>query len=131
MGIRQIVVVGSASLTLIILPCRFSVAEDTNPTSANSATSKPTQPAARLNLYNFALPPLDDKPSGGSGGIARNGNESNSLQNKPAEQNNSGPGLHWTTVNSRPGVGYQLDKNEDVRLHFGGHGAIASFALHF
>ena len=130
MRIRHIVVVGSASLTLISVPCRFACADNTNQNPSSPAASSQGQSGLRFNAYRFALPRLDEKPSGG---VAHRNNESSSLQNKSAQQNENGPstGLHWTTVDSHPAVGYQIDKNEDVHLHFGRHGATANFALRF
>jgi|SRR6185437_12496340 len=125
MRIRQLMLAGPAALALLALPHRYAWADNGNP-APNPTPSKPAQSVLHLNLYNFALPRMDDKPGGN--GVR---NETFQQQNKPIEQNSSTTGLHWTTVNSHPGISYRLDKDEDVRLHFGGHGATASYALHF
>jgi hypothetical protein len=127
MRIRQIILAGQAVLLLLYLPHRAAWADNPNP-APPPAAPKQIQPAVHLNLYNLTLPRMDDKPIGNA---AHSNGETILQQNKPVEQNSSATGLHWTTVNSHPGVGYQLDKNEDLRLHFGGHGATASYALHF
>ncbi len=128
MRIWRIVSIGSATFVLALLPYRFALADNTNQTPPSPTQPSQGQAASHLNLYNFMLPRLEDKPFGNA---AHGNGESGLQQNKPAEQNSPGTGLHWTTVDSHPGVGYQVDKNQDVRVHFGGHGAIASFALHF
>lgn len=123
MRVRTMILTGTASLALA--SSHLALADNNMPPAPGTPLGQP-QPASHINL-NFTLPREEKFPGTGAHGA----NEPALQQGKPAEQGGSATGLHWTTVNSHPGVGYHLDKNEDLRVHFGGHGAVASYALHF
>ena len=115
-----------AFTAVVLLVCHRAYADNGAPTVPGS--SNEGQPAFHPNLYKFTLQRLEEKPFSGA---PRENNGTAIQQNKPAGQVEPNPGLHWTTIDSHPSVGYQIDKNEELRLHFGGHGAKASFALRF
>jgi hypothetical protein len=121
----HMMLIGSASLALAF--SRFALADNSNPNAPAKPAAGQAQPTLRTTL-NFTLPRMEEKFSDVA---AQGSNEPALQQGKPAAPDDSHTGLHWTTVDSRPGIGYKIDKNEDLRLHFGGHGARASFALHF
>jgi hypothetical protein len=125
MRMRHIMLIGSASLALA--SSRFALADNSNPVAPAKPAAGQAQPTLHTML-NFTVPRMEGKfPD-----LAAHGSSEPALQQgKPAAQDPSHAGLHWTTVDSHPGIGYQIDKNEDLRLHFGGHGANASFALRF
>lgn len=118
---RNMILVGSASLALVL--SRFALADNNNPAAPVPNQTQPVHAG-----LNFTLPRMEEKLPGNA---THGGNGPVMQQGKPATQEEPHTGLHWTNVDSHPGVGYRLDKNEDVRVHLGGHGANASFALHF
>lgn len=126
---KRIHSIGPALIALSVLPCQHAWADGPGQNPSTPSQASPAHPAQHPGIFNLTLPRLEEKsvsPSPQSGG--------NALQSKPMESgslNGSNSGLHWTTVDSHPGVGYQIDKNEDVRFRLGGHGAGASYALHF
>lgn len=123
---RQFAWKGPTLAALFLLPCHAALAD--NGTSNPPASNSQALPTFHPNLYKFSAQHLEDKPY--SGATRDNGGPA-LQQNKPVEQEPTKSGLHWTNVDSHPGLGYQVDKNEELRLHFGGHGAKASFALRF
>lgn len=124
MKFRQSVWKGPALAALVLLPCHAALADNS---AANvSVPSNQRQNPFHPNLYKFTAQHLEDKPFGAA--VREN---SGVQQSKPTEQIAPKQGLHWTLIDSHPGMGYQIDKNEELRLHFGGRGAKASYALRF
>jgi hypothetical protein len=134
MGAKRSELIWSAlSVSALMLPAPFALADNTQLTPSNSQTpGGQNRNAPSSNFYSISLPRFDEKSAVGAppfrGGI---GIGIGAAQEKPGESNTVNSGLHWSNVDSHPGVGYQLDRNQDLRVHFGGHGAVASFAVHF
>lgn len=124
---KRIHSIGPALIAISVLPCQHALADGPANAPASSQAS-PAHLAMHPGIFNLTLPKLEEKSTTPS---PQAGAATNTLQGKSMESNSANGGLRWTTVDSHPGVAYQIDKNEDVRFRLGGHGAGASYALHF
>jgi len=98
--------------------------------AANPAThGAPKRGKSRNTPYNFTLPRIEHEaasnpmrpgvPSGRSGMLL------------DESRNETAPGVHLSSVESRPALGYRLDKDEDLKLHVGRSGAGVGLAVSF
>ncbi|MBV8633370.1 MAG: hypothetical protein JO002_02670 [Burkholderiaceae bacterium] len=92
------------------------------------ASPGPGKQAFHPELYKFTAQHLEERPFGAN---PREGTASGLQQAKPSSQFDAKSGVQWTTNDSHPGLNYQVDKNEELRVRLGGHGAKATFAIKF
>jgi len=140
-------------LSALLLPTQFALADHAKNTSASSAHAAPAtrviqhrntaqaqapgSPAraaakrgkGRRAPYDFKLPRLEHEPIKNEAQLGaplvKPGMSLDDLQKETAG------GLHWSTMDSRPGLAYRLNKDEDLKLRVGKHGAVVGVAVSF
>lgn len=138
-------------LSALLLPTQFALADHAKNASVSSTLAAPAArviqhrstvqapgSAARAAAkrgkgrrapYDFKLPHLEHE-------LVRNEALLGAPLAKPGmsfddvQKENAG-GLHWSTMDSRPGLAYRLNKDQDLKLRVGRHGAIVGVAVSF
>ena len=123
--------VSLATLTFALaLPARSALADNSVPVAGVPPNLNSQQHLSiRANIYSLQLPPLEDKAGFN---VAPKTSGSNLQQEKSATSKTSDNlGLHWSTVDSHPGVAYRLNNSQDVQIHVNGRGAGGNLSVHF
>ena len=132
-------------LSALLLPPQFALADNAKHGSTSSAhaisnrnagqasTSSPHTAAKHNKIrhapFNYSLPRLEQDPGMNAAQLRPSLARPGMRLDEP--QKDAATGLHWSTADSRPGPAYRLDKDEDVRLHFGRRGASVNLGMSF
>ncbi|HEY8023205.1 MAG TPA: hypothetical protein VIF60_01475 [Burkholderiaceae bacterium] len=112
-----------------MLPAQFALADNGAQAQLSPEANGQSRTVTHLENFRFSLPPLDEGQRVKSAQLHSGpGVSSVRLDESKKETPN---GLHWTSTDSHPGLGYRINNNEDVRVHLGRHGAMMNVAVHF
>lgn len=112
-----------------MLPAQFALADNGAQAQPSPEANTQNRTVTHLENFRFSLPPFDERQRAMSVQL-RAGPSESSVKLDESKKETSG-GLHWTSTDSHPGLGYRINNNEDVRVHLGRHGAVMNVAVHF